>query len=93
MLFFICHIYISGRFYLFFLKYEYFCKRFTGGIFNYRQDESTNINKREGKRKVALYHAFHTSLPIMAGYGFLGLTTLKVRTTLRLSPRRAEAEH
>ena len=27
-----------------------------------------------GKRKVALYHAFHTSLPIMAGYGFLGLT-------------------
>ena len=92
MLFFICHIYISGRFYLFFLKYEYFCKRFTGGIFNYRQDESTNINKREGKRKVALYHAFHTSLPIMAGYGFLGLTTLKVRTTLRLSPRRAKAE-
>lgn len=27
-----------------------------------------------GKRKIALYHAFHTSLPIMAGYGFLGLT-------------------
>ena len=27
-----------------------------------------------GKRKVALYHAFHTSLTIMAGYGFLGLT-------------------
>ena len=27
-----------------------------------------------GKRKVALYHAFHTSLPIMAGYRFLGLT-------------------
>ena len=27
-----------------------------------------------GKRKVALYQAFHTSLPIMAGYGFLGLT-------------------
>lgn len=27
-----------------------------------------------GKRKVALYHAFHTSLPIMAGYGFLELT-------------------
>lgn len=27
-----------------------------------------------GKRKVALYHAFHISLPIMAGYGFLGLT-------------------
>ena len=26
-----------------------------------------------GKRKIALYHAFHTSLPIMAGYGFLGL--------------------
>ena len=44
-------ILISGRFYLFFLKYEYFCKKFTGGIFNYRQDESTNINKREGKKK------------------------------------------
>ena len=27
-----------------------------------------------GKRRIALYHAFHTSLPIMAGYGFLGLT-------------------
>ena len=27
-----------------------------------------------GKRKIALYHAFHTSLPIMAGYGSLGLT-------------------
>ena len=27
-----------------------------------------------GKRKIALYHAFHTSLPIMAGYGFQGLT-------------------
>ena len=27
-----------------------------------------------GKRRSALYHAFHTSLPIMAGYGFLGLT-------------------
>ena len=27
-----------------------------------------------GKRKIALYHAFHTSQPIMAGYGFLGLT-------------------
>ena len=27
-----------------------------------------------GKRKIAVYHAFHTSLPIMAGYGFLGLT-------------------
>ena len=48
--------------------------------------------RERGKRKVALYHAFHTSLPIMAGYGFLGLTTLKVRTTLRLSPRRAKAE-
>ena len=45
-----------------------------------------------GKRKIALYHAFHTSLPIMAGYGFLGLTTLRVRTTLVLPPRRAEAE-
>ena len=45
-----------------------------------------------GKRKVALYHAFHTSLPIMVGYGFLGLTTLRVRTILLLSPRRAEAE-
>ena len=27
-----------------------------------------------GKRTTALRHAFHTSLPIMAGYGFLGLT-------------------
>lgn len=27
-----------------------------------------------GKRKTALKHAFRTSLPIMAGYGFLGLT-------------------
>ena len=27
-----------------------------------------------GKRSVALHHAFHSSLPIMAGYGFLGLT-------------------
>ena len=27
-----------------------------------------------GKRRIALYHAFHTSLPIMAGYRFLGLT-------------------
>ena len=27
-----------------------------------------------GKRRIALYHAFHTSLPIMAGYGFLELT-------------------
>ena len=32
-------------------KYEYFCKRFMGEIFNYRQDESTNINKRDGKKK------------------------------------------
>lgn len=75
MLFFICHTHIPGRIFLFLIICEYFCRRFTGGIFNYRQDESTNINKRErGKRKVALYHAFHTSLPIMAGYGFLGLT-------------------
>ncbi len=27
-----------------------------------------------GVRTIALRHAFHTSLPIMAGYGFLGLT-------------------
>lgn len=27
-----------------------------------------------GKRRIALHHAFHASLPIMAGYGFLGLT-------------------
>lgn len=27
-----------------------------------------------GKRSVALHHAAHSSLPIMAGYGFLGLT-------------------
>ena len=27
-----------------------------------------------GKRRLALRHAFHASLPIMAGYGFLGLT-------------------
>ena len=27
-----------------------------------------------GKKRMALRHAFHTSLPIMAGYGFLGLT-------------------
>ena len=27
-----------------------------------------------GKRSVALHHASHSSLPIMAGYGFLGLT-------------------
>lgn len=27
-----------------------------------------------GKKRIALQHAFHTSLPIMAGYGFLGLT-------------------
>lgn len=27
-----------------------------------------------GKRKIVLYHAFHTSQPIMAEYGFLGRT-------------------
>ena len=27
-----------------------------------------------GKRQVAFRHAFHASLPIMAGYGFLGIT-------------------
>ena len=27
-----------------------------------------------GKRTIALRHAFHSSLPIMAGYGFLGMT-------------------
>ena len=85
MLFFICHTHIPSSFFLFLIKCEYFCKRFTGGIYNYQLREM-------GKRKVALYHAFHTSLPIMAGYEFLGLTTLRVRITLLLSPRRAEAE-
>lgn len=42
---------VPGRFFLYLIKCEYFCRRFTGGIFNYRQDESTNINKREGKKK------------------------------------------
>lgn len=51
LLFFICQTHIPVRLFQFFKKYEYFCKRFTGGIFNYRQDESTNINKREGKKK------------------------------------------
>ena len=70
MLFFIYYTHIPGRIFLFLIKCEYFCRRFIGGIFNHKQDESTNINKREmRKRRIALYHAFHTSLPIMAGYG------------------------
>lgn len=51
MLFFICHTHIPGSFFLFLMKCEYFCWRFIGGIFNHKQDESTNINKREGKKK------------------------------------------
>ena len=51
MLFFICHIHIPGSFFLFLIKCEYFCRRFTSGILNYKQDESTNINKRDGKKK------------------------------------------
>ena len=51
LLFFICQTHIPVRLFQFFKKYEYFCKRFTGGIFNYKQDESTNIIKRDGKKK------------------------------------------
>lgn len=51
LLFFICQTHISVRLFQFFKKYEYFCKRFTGKIFNYKQDESTNIIKRDGKKK------------------------------------------
>ena len=51
MLFFICHTHIPGRIFLFLINCEYFCRRFTSGILNYKQDESTNINKREGKKK------------------------------------------
>ena len=51
LLFFICQTHIPVRLFQFFKKYEYFCRRFTGGVLNYRQDESTNINKRDGKKK------------------------------------------
>lgn len=51
MLFFICHTHIPGRIFLFLIICEYFCRRFIGGILNHKQDESTNINKRDGKKK------------------------------------------
>ena len=51
MLFFIYDTHIPGRYFLFLINCEYFCRRFTSGILNYKQDESTNINKRDGKKK------------------------------------------
>ena len=45
MLFFICHIHIPGSFFLFLIKCEYFCRRFTGGVLKFKQEKSSITGK------------------------------------------------
>ena len=65
MLFFICHIHISGRFFLFFIKCEYFCNRFTGGIVKYRLEQIVKHNKEREERweKEKSLYITHSILP------------------------------
>ena len=65
MLFFICHIHIPGRFFLFFIKCEYFCNRFTGGIFKHWLEQIVKHNKEREERweKEKSLYITHSILP------------------------------
>ena len=65
MLFFICHIHIPGRFFLFFIKCEYFCNRFTGGIFKHWLKQIVKHNKEREERweKEKSLYITHSILP------------------------------